>query len=61
MKNSWKTTLIGILTGGAMVGLDLYSKGETDSKTIIVSVAFAILGILAKDFNVKTPTNENKK
>lgn len=57
-KNSWKTTLIGLLTGGAMVGLDLYNKGGTDGKTILLSVAFAILGMLAKDFNVKSSTNK---
>ena len=37
---------------GANVALSLYQSGTVDARTLLVSAAFAIIGFLAKDFNV---------
>jgi uncharacterized protein YcfJ len=54
MKN-WKTTIIGALSGAALVGLQLYQTGTTDLKTIITAVGIAFVGFLAKDAGGSTP------
>lgn len=57
MKN-WKTTVAGALMAGANVALSLYQSGTVDARTLLVSAAFAIIGFLAKDFNVTGGTVE---
>jgi lysozyme family protein len=52
MGKNWKTTLVGAVMGALIVGLQLIQTGTTDLKTIAVAVAVALLGALAKDFNV---------
>lgn len=52
MKN-WKTTLAGVITGTGIVVLDLFEKGVTDPKTVIVAAGLAFFGYLSKDFDTK--------
>jgi gas vesicle protein len=54
MLASWKTTLIGVLVGGAYALLTALQSGKMTLRDALVSAGFAALGILAKDFNVST-------
>ena len=49
---SWKTTLVGCLGAALNAALPLLKTGSIDAQTLITSVAMALLGYLAKDFNV---------
>ena len=55
MKN-WKTTLIGAIASGLLVAQTFISEGFTGSKEqvaqLIIAVSIAVLGVVAKDFNV---------
>jgi|WetSurSiteA1Bulk_404760.scaffolds.fasta_scaffold99507_2 hypothetical protein len=51
MKN-WKTTLVGAVLGAALVVVNLIQAGTVDTKTLITAGAVALIGLLAKDFNV---------
>ena len=56
MKNtimkSWKSTLAGCVGAAVNLVLPLIQTGTVDTKTIIISVILAVLGFLAKDFDV---------
>lgn len=54
---SWKTTLVGLLTGGA-ISLDAFiSQGFTVGwKQALVGLAIALIGAFAKDHNVSGGT-----
>lgn len=49
---SWKTTLIGILTGVATLALDMYQTGTFSLRAFLIAAGMAALGIVAKDNNV---------
>jgi hypothetical protein len=49
---SWKTTLVGCVGAALNALLPLLKTGSVDAQTLITSVAMALLGYLAKDFNV---------
>lgn len=44
---NWKTTLAGILTGAVYA-----ATNQTDWKHLLMAFLFALVGLLAKDFNV---------
>ena len=48
---SWKTTLLGVLTGGGYLFLQAVSGG-VKLRDAALSVGIAILGAFAKDYNV---------
>lgn len=52
MLKSWKTSLIGILTGIGIPVLELVQNGTTSGKTLVLSAAIAAIGLLSKDHNV---------
>lgn len=51
MKN-WKTTVVGAVGAAALALQSLFATGEVDAKTALTAAIVAILGFLAKDFNV---------
>jgi hypothetical protein len=57
MKN-WYTTLAGCIGAVAQVVYSLLSQGTVDMKTILSAVGLAVLGFLAKDFNVTGGTKQ---
>lgn len=56
MLNSLKTTIVGIL----VAALNLYANG-TAPKQVLLSIGVALLGTVAKDFNVTGGTTPNIK
>lgn len=58
---SWKTTLVGILTGGTISIDALINQGLTAGwKQALLGLAIAVLGALAKDHNVTGGTTPTK-
>ena len=56
MKN-WKTTVVGILTGGSISINAIITQGLTQGwKQAALGLAIALLGALAHDANNPTPT-----
>ena len=51
MKN-WKTTLVGFLIGGVKIGYALYRTGDLTVDNLVTSLGIALVGFMAKDFNV---------
>jgi hypothetical protein len=51
MKN-WKTTIAGAVLAAALVVINLYQTGTVDLKSLIIAGAIALIGALAKDYNV---------
>lgn len=49
---SWKSTLAGCVGAAVNIALPLVQTGTVESKTIIISATLAVLGFLAKDFDV---------
>ena len=49
---SWKTTITGVIGAIALVVGNLLQAGTVDPRTIIIAVIVAVMGVLAKDFNV---------
>lgn len=49
-KSSWKTTLIGILTGGGYLFLQ-HLSGGVKPKDAALATGIMVLGAFAKDFN----------
>jgi hypothetical protein len=52
MTKNWKTTLVGAVLAAALVVVNLVQTGTVDSKTLVTAGALALIGALAKDFNV---------
>ena len=51
MKN-WRTTAIGVLAAAANFAYPMYMEGKVSTQTIIMSMAFAAIGWLAKDAGI---------
>jgi hypothetical protein len=49
---SWKTTLVGCVGAVANALFPLLSTGSVPTETLIMSAVMALLGFVAKDFNV---------
>ena len=49
---SWKTTLVGCLGAALNALIPLLKTGSIDAQTLIMSAVIAIMGVLAKDFDV---------
>jgi hypothetical protein len=56
---SWKTTVIGLVGAIATTLVPLYQNGTVDLQTLISSIAIAVLGFFAKDWNA-TGSGESK-
>jgi len=59
---SWKTALIGILSGSAYTFISAISTG-VKPKDAIISIGLALLGLVAKDYdktNSPTPVETHK-
>jgi uncharacterized membrane protein YfcA len=52
MVKNWKTTLVGAVAGALIVVLNLIQTGTVDVKTLAIAFGLALIGALAKDFNV---------
>lgn len=51
MKN-WKTTVIGVVGGGATIALAYYESGHIAIRDIAIAFTLGALGALSKDWNV---------
>lgn len=49
---SWKTTVAGWLTGGAIGLLPVLQTGHVDYKSMLIGFGVGLLGTLAKDSDV---------
>jgi len=49
---SWKTTIAGLIGAVATALYPLLIQGKLDPQALITAAIIAILGVLAKDFNV---------
>jgi hypothetical protein len=57
MITNWKTTLVGILTGGTISIDAIITQGLTQGwKQAAIGLGIALLGALAHDSNTPTPT-----
>lgn len=57
MKN-WKTTLVGALLAAALITLNLIQTGTVTLQNALIAGAIALLGSVAKDFNVTGGTTK---
>jgi len=59
LKN-WKTSATGIGIGAAKIGYELYKTGNLTVDNLVTAVGIALVGLIAKDFNVSGGTiNQN--
>lgn len=58
--SNYKTTLAGILGAVILCVQQWLSSGNLDTHTLLVAAAIAVLGVLAKDFNVTGGTTQAK-
>ena len=49
---SWKTTLVGWLTGGAVGLIPVLQTGRVDYKSLLIGFGIGLLGTVAKDGDV---------
>lgn len=57
MKN-WKTTVTGGVLAAALITLNLVQTGTVSLRDAIIAGAIALLGAIAKDFNVTGGTTQ---
>jgi hypothetical protein len=54
---SWKTTITGIIGAVATALYPLLTTGKLDPQALITAAIIAVVGVLAKDYNVSGEKN----